>query len=370
MRILVTNMLRGWGGQSNRILLEAVGLAARGHEVVLAVPEGSKLMERATAAGLECWRGLQVKPPAQLHRFLGDLRRLRAGLARWRPDIIHCNGSPDSWLVFALRAVAPGPMPPVVRTKHNINVWHPHWLNRCLYGSFAGFMVPARFVEAQVRAFPGLGDRPIAVIPSVADTAPIVGAAPADLRGEIGAAPGDFLWGSCARLRHEKGVDVLLRGFARVVGDHPHARLVLAGDGSERAAMEALARELGVAGRVHFLGFRQDVPALLHAFDGFVLASRAEAFGTALVEAMAARRPVVATRVGGVPDCVEDGVSGLLVTPEDTVALAAAMGRVMTDGALRARLAEAGFQRATQEFTVDRMVEAVEAFHQRILAAR
>ena len=149
-------------------------------------------------------------------------------------------------------------------------------------------------------------------------------------------------WACVARLERHKGIDVLLRALARCLEHSPRFEVVLAGDGSERGALEALARELGVAHRVQFLGRRspQELTPVLHAAGGVVLSSRTEGLPVSLVEAMAHHKAIVATRVGGIPELLRDGESAILVAPDDPLALADAMLRVASDDALRRRLAD------------------------------
>ncbi|HEY6744543.1 MAG TPA: glycosyltransferase family 4 protein [Mycobacteriales bacterium] len=143
------------------------------------------------------------------------------------------------------------------------------------------------------------------------------------------------------RLHRQKGLDTLVRAVPLLPAGRP---VTLAGDGPERGALERLAAGLGVADRVRVTGFlpHRAVPGLLAGAEVAVLPSRYEELGTALVEAMAAGRPVVASRVGGIPELVRDGVDGLLVPPGDPVALAAAIGRVLADPAVAAGLGASG----------------------------
>jgi glycogen synthase len=159
------------------------------------------------------------------------------------------------------------------------------------------------------------------------------------------ATPGDGVV-FVGRLHRQKGVDTLVRAVPLVPAG---TRVTLVGDGPERAAVERLAAGLGVADRVRVTGFRphREGLALLAGARVAVLPSRYEELGTALVEAMAAARPVVATRVGGIPELVRDGVDGLLVPPGDPAALAAALTRVLTDPALAVALGSCARQRVT-----------------------
>jgi glycosyltransferase involved in cell wall biosynthesis len=154
------------------------------------------------------------------------------------------------------------------------------------------------------------------------------------------------------RLAVVKGVAVLLEAMRTVIARHPDARLVLVGDGPERPALEAEAKALGLGGHIEFAGYRTQAQVAGHlaACDLFVLPSFAEGVPVVLMEAMASRRAVVATRVAGVAELVEDGVAGALVPPGDPVALAARIGALLDDPGLRARMGEAGRAKVVAEF--------------------
>lgn len=190
---------------------------------------------------------------------------------------------------------------------------------------------------------------------------------PSGVRPELFAAPGvpDPLAGLPAprvvflgRLHRQKNVDVLLRAAARL--RFPGAHLVLAGDGPQRSRLADLCERLGLRGRVTFLGFiaHDRVPALLRGADVLVVPSRYEELGTALVEAMYCGVPVVATRTGGIPQVVVDGVTGLLVAPGDAAGLAEAIDRLLGDPWLRRRMGEHGRQRA-RDYRWDRLARQV-----------
>jgi glycosyltransferase involved in cell wall biosynthesis len=156
------------------------------------------------------------------------------------------------------------------------------------------------------------------------------------------------------RLAAVKGLPILLEALARLAAQHPQLELALAGDGPDRAALEAQAARLGVADRVRFLGYRssEQVRALLQDTDVFVLPSFAEGVPVVLMEAMASGVPVVATRVAGVTELVEDGVSGFVVPPGDVGALVASIASLLADPALRARFGSSGRRTVEREFDV------------------
>jgi glycosyltransferase involved in cell wall biosynthesis len=175
---------------------------------------------------------------------------------------------------------------------------------------------------------------------------------------------------SVASLTPWKGVDTLLHAFARIARERPSLRLVVVGEGPDRAALETLARELGIANRVEMPGEipAADVYRLMHGCTLFALASRAEAFGLALAEAMACGRPVVATTAGGIPEVVDAGRTGLLVPPDDPPALAAAMESLLANPSLAGSLAAEARRDVRQRFARERTGEAYAAWFDRLLS--
>ncbi len=169
--------------------------------------------------------------------------------------------------------------------------------------------------------------------------------------------------GVVARLEPEKGHPTLLDAWPAVLRAVPKARLLVVGEGGRREALEEQARALGIAGQVVFTGRRDDIPAVTAALDVAVLPSYREAQGLTILEAMALSRPVVASNVGGIPEMVEDGVTGLLVPPHDPEALAAAIVRVLTDHPLADMLARAGHDLVHERFCIQLMVDAVETIY-------
>ena len=172
--------------------------------------------------------------------------------------------------------------------------------------------------------------------------------------------------GSLGRLDAVKGYDVLLRALARL----PGVRAVVLGEGGARAALEASARDLGVADRVELPGWSDAPASALPGFDVFCLPSRSEGFPLSIVEAMFAALPVVATRVGSVAELVADGCTGLLVERDDVDGLVAALARLRDDPALRERLGDAGRRRALTSYTVGHMARAYERLWAQVVSGR
>lgn len=191
-------------------------------------------------------------------------------------------------------------------------------------------------------------------------------AAIANARRELGAQPGELVFGSIGRLVEQKDYPTQLRALA-LAARHAPVRMAIAGAGPLRPELEALARKLCVEDRVCWLGERADIPTLLRAFDGFVLASKFEPFGVALLEAMAAGLPIVATSVNEVPEILDGGRCGALVPAERPEDLAAALVRVATDAGLRARLGHAARVRASMQFSLAASVASYQALYDDVM---
>ena len=218
----------------------------------------------------------------------------------------------------------------------------------------------ADFVVARV----GIPRRKTVVIPNGID-AHIFEHLPAkrQARAMLGLPLDSTLAGTVARLNPVKRLDVLLRAAASLDDVH----IVIVGDGPERARLASLAQDLNVADRATFAGRQDNVPEWLAALDIFVLTSDWEGMPNAVLEAMAAGLPVVATAVGGTPEVVVDGVTGLLVPPRDPDALARAIVRLLRDPQLRQDMGRAGRERVERHFSVYKMVRATEALYDELL---
>jgi glycosyltransferase involved in cell wall biosynthesis len=185
----------------------------------------------------------------------------------------------------------------------------------------------------------------------------------AALRAQAGAREDTVLVGSVGRLVEQKDYPTQLRAFALAARDRPRLRMVLAGDGPLREAILAQAAELGIADRLVLLGHFTRVPELLRALDVFVLASKFEPYGVALLEAKCAGCAIVATSVNEIPTILEDGVTGLLVPPEAPEPMARAFVRLAEDAALRRRLGERAFAEAETRHSIEAVASAYQALY-------
>jgi glycosyltransferase involved in cell wall biosynthesis/SAM-dependent methyltransferase len=372
------------GGGTERLVLSLAREQQRlGCRVeVAALARGGSMAPAFRAAGLpvhELGAGRKVAPLA----FLRLRRLLRAGY-----DVLHTHlDLADLYGPFA----AAGLVPVVVSSRHNTDPWRvaPSWKRRpflvwerAAHRRTAATIAVSRSVRDFLVAGEGLDPARFVVIPNGIDLTPFrdqssPAVARARLHGILAAAGGSPLApgaaarplaGFVGRLAEQKGIDHLLTALA-LRPDGPS--LVLVGDGPWRPALEARAAQDDLRGRVFFTGAREDVPALLPAFDLLVLPSRWEGFGLAAVEGMAAGLPVVAADVDGLREVVAQGVTGRLVPPGDPVALAAALDAITASPAQARQMGEAGRRRAWERFDARRMAAAVVSiYHEHLPPAR
>lgn len=352
-----------------------VAAAGRRRVEVVALSRDGPLRERLAAAGVSA-----RLVPARGLAGIAAVRHWARSLGGDPPAVVHTH---LPWPDLAVRAASRElGRAAIVSTGHGMNLrWDKGALLAGAYGGLdaltrsrcRAWIAVSEAVRADMVAagYPG---NAIRVVPNGVDTTairPLAAAPRAALRGRMGIAEGDLLVVGAGVLRPLKGQDVALRAVARSVRDHPRLRLVLLGDGPSRGEFEALAAALGIADRVRFAGLVVDgATDMIAAADVFVHPSRNEAYGIAIAEAMAAGVPVVATRVGGVPEVVRDGETGALVPPDDPEALAAALGAMLADAGLRERFAREGRAAAERDHDIGATVRGYEAFWDDVAARR
>jgi glycosyltransferase involved in cell wall biosynthesis len=190
------------------------------------------------------------------------------------------------------------------------------------------------------------------------------------IRRDLGIGQDAFVVGNVGRLAPQKGQRHLIAAMPLLLERVPNAHAVIAGAGDLEEYLRDLALELGAAERVHVLGPRRDVPALMHAMDVFAMPSIWEGFGLVLLEAMAAGRPVVASRVATIPEVVLDGETGLLVPAGDPLALADALAQLAGDPEGARTMGEAGRERLRLHFSIEKMVGDTEMLYREVLEER
>lgn len=373
MKVLHTNFLRGWGGQSNRILDECKGLAGLGNDVLLSVPPGSELGKRARAAGLNVTEKIEYRATGNLVLFR-DVFRLRKLIRDFAPDILHLHGGRDSWVAAGAMIGLRGKHRPfVLRTKHNEFPISDHPLNRWMYGRFFdGIVAISSAIREQCASKPYVRADRIVVIPSACEAARFEFGPETreQMRAEFGFTPADLVIAMTGRLRPEKGHAILIAAALSIVAQNPNARFLLLGSGSMHGELgEKIARE-SLESRIVLAGFRTDVPRCLTAADIYVQPSLSEGLGTSVLEACAAALPVIASRTGGIPDIIRDNETGLLVTPRDPDDLARAVNRLASDAELRDRLGRNGREYVRTHFSIEALVSATDKAYEHFLALR
>lgn len=307
-------------------------------------------------------------------RDAAAFRRLLRHLRERRTDLLHAHlAYATIWGLLAGRLVRR----PVVVTLHVGPPEAPRWSREgvrrrllvALANRWASRVVAVS--EAVRRAWvseAGLAPERAVVVHNGIDVGGAAGSA-AGLRRELGVPNGAPVVVTVSVLRPGKGVEVLLDALPALLARHPAARLVVVGDGPARRALEARAAAgpPEAAAAVVWAGFRRDVPAFLAAADLFVLPSLEDAFPTVLLEAMAAGLAVVATRAGGIPEIVDDGVTGLLVPPGEPAPLAEAVAELLADPERRRRLGVAGRRRAEERFSTGAWLGRLERLYGEVL---
>ena len=292
------------------------------------------------------------------------VRELAAYLRRHEIDLVHSHMYRAE--VLGTRAAVAAGTPVIVATVHSSRVRSPADIATlaALTPHVDRLIVPSASIEAKVRSEGRVGR--FAIVPNGVDldrfTAP---APPCALRSEIGMPSDGLLLGVLARLEPEKGHRYLIEAMPRIVALVPSAWLAIVGEGSLDQDLRARAAALPPPARhrVVFTGRRDDVAAVTADLDVAVLPSLREAQGISVLEAMARRRPVVASAVGGIPEVITDGVDGILVPPADPDALADAVAGVLTDDGLRRRIGDAGHATVVERFSIDAQVRRTEALY-------
>lgn len=370
MRVLHLVSCRGWSSDAYWAARAVAELGRRGHEVWLGCREDSeaRVMRRARAEGA----GRIVTLSLGARGLRGDVADVRALLGWWRHiDLVHVHRGPEHWLAALVNRLA-RTWRPIVRTRHIVLPVRGHRLNRWLYG-YATALVHT--VTEAIRAQLVAGGlvvpaRAVAIHGGVDAERFARALPPAGLRGALGAGPGDVLLGLAGGLRAMKGHGLVLDALrlAEEAGVRP--RMAFIGGGSWEARVRAQVAAAGRTEQVRLTGFVEDLPPVLAALDAALYVPlESEGMSRMAFELLAAGRPLVAARVGAVPEILMDGEHARLVPAGDAPALAAALAEVAGDAGLRARLAAAGHQLVSDRYSGARVAAALEERYAALLAA-
>lgn len=361
---LVAN--RWWTGSADPVIQLAHGLRGLGHRVLLGLIAGDRFEAKARESGIAPLDGLSLDVGFHPLAIARDVLRLRRVVRAEHVDVVHVHHSHDHWLGELSRGPAA-----LTRTFHNRRAVRTGWPDAALYRRADALVAVSRGIEQRCRDVGAAADR-LFRLDGVVAVQRFAGVVDAEaVRRELGLERGPVV-GSVARLADSRGHEALIRGFQRLVSDFPDARLVLVGKGEARPRLERLVRGLGLERAVAFAGYRDaDLPAVLGTLDVFVLmGAGSDETCRAALEAMASGRPVVARRVGGLPDAVEHGRTGLLLDDDAPESVEAALRALLTDPGRAAAMGAAGRRRAHEAFTPERHAARMEEVYRVAIAHR
>ena len=360
LTILHTEASDGWGGQEIRILTESEWFRKHGHTVVIATPSTGSLFLRAPQVGFHCIP-IQFEKKTQLSDFF----RIKKVIQSLKPDVVGTHSTVDSRV--ALLAAASCKTPCRIRYRHVSTPVTPHCLNKLLYrhachgvigtsASIVHDLIQRLEIEPTcVQSIPTGIDWPAAL--------PEKNTARLALCQELGLPSEGRFIGQMSVLRSWKGTRILFQAFGHLALAHPSLHLVIIGNGPEKEALAELRTAHPHGNRIHLIGHRDDPWPYLRALDTAVLAStKNEGIPQAGLKALFAQCPLVGTQVGGIPEIIIEGKTGLLVPPENPSALAAAIERLLSDPTLAAHLAQEARPFVEKKHSIETMGIAVLAF--------
>jgi glycosyltransferase involved in cell wall biosynthesis len=363
VRILHILSERGFSGGEEQLLHVLAALAEAGHQSALFLQPGAAFTAHAEKLHIPV-HTLRMRNGVDLVAA----RKLRNVFGRVPCDLIHLADS-RAHKLGSLATFGRRP-PTMVATRRMDYPLRSGWGTRRLYGRVvAGVIAISEAVRREILRI-GIPPERVHLIHDGVDPAAFAGleSERREARAALGLQESDLAILSAASLRPRKGQGHLLRAFASLSEAHPQAQLVLAGEGSERAALESEAERLGVRTRVHLPG-RLPGRACLSIGDIACVPSLKEGLSVFSLEAQCVGLPVVASRVGGLPESVADGETGLLVEPGDEGALAVALATLLEDAGLRARMGAAGRARVDAHFSARQMAERTVALYAQLAAA-
>jgi glycosyltransferase involved in cell wall biosynthesis len=355
VRICFVNTQKRWAGGERWFLWAAEAAAKRGHDVVLVASGDSELAERASSAGVSVETAGRM--PGRL------LRKL---FGRQDTDAVLCNSGGEAR--SCVRARGGSDRPKVILRRGLCKPLGSGPVKTSFYRRMDGVFCNSRRTADLLReSHPWLQGREMAVLYN-----PVPPLAPPDpggtdrLRSELSISPGDFVVLSVGRLDPDKGHVFLVRAFAGLRESFPNARLVIAGEGPERAALEG---EMSGSDRAALAGFVDDPAALYAIADVMVMPSLPgyESFSNAALEAMSFGLPLIATTCGGFPELVTDGENGILVEPGDADGIEAGLKKLAGDGDLREKLGTAGKETALDRFAPEKKAAELETYLENML---
>ncbi len=350
-----------WRGGPNQVLYTVTGLRASGHRAVVVADPDSELFRRmregVDLVPLAARAGIDMSAAWGLSRVIKQVK----------PDLVHAHEPRAVALAtLAMSIAAPRPRPPFV-VSHRTDTRLPHTsFGRWTASEIDCFIANSHALGQRLQG-DGVPLTKIAIIHEGVDVQRIEQLPAANLHADFYLPTHAPIVGTVAPLVAQKGLHHLVAACATAIRTIPDTRVIIVGEGPVRQALEKDIHERHLERHIFLAGFRADVLEATKAFDVFAMSSISEGMCTALVDAMAASRPSVATSVGGIPEVVVDGETAFLVAPRDEDAMARRLVDLLRDETLRVRMGQAALVRARREFTVERMVNETIALYERLL---
>jgi glycosyltransferase involved in cell wall biosynthesis len=352
---------RTWRGGQNQVLLTVNGLREIGHRAALVAHPDGELRRRA-AEGLEL---IPLAPRTEMD--LSAAWRLARVVKRLKPEIVHAHdahGVAMASLALSLGgSAAQGPA--LVASRRVDFHLRGNSFSRWKHRQVDCFIAASEAIRHMLVADGVAQERTVTVHEGI-DVDHVRAAPPVNVHEEFWLPHHAPVVGNVAALVPHKGQRHLIEAARLVIRQMPDVRFVILGEGELREGLERQVREYHLEKHVLLPGFRTDVLGCMKGFDLFAMSSVTEGLGTALLDAMACERAIVATRTGGIPEVVEDGVTGRLAAPRDHAAMAQLMLALLADEAMRQQMGEAGLARVRERFTVERMVAETAAVYARV----
>lgn len=352
-----------WGGAEMSAVKLAGNFMKRGQNILFAAHPRGQIMKELLSANIEAIpiRLLRNFDPISVYTLVRILKKRNI-------DIVHVHMSRDLVHVFlALKFVKHKP-PVVLQKQVSSKVIKKDYFHKKIYSRVSRIFVLSNFLRENVlHTCPVTNDK-VVVIPGGIDLSKYRTSVEVRerLRMALKIPPSCIVFGTIARIDRGKGLSELVQAFSRLVNQNADIRLIIvgeptAGETAYADELNKLIAELRIQSSVLFTGFRSDIPNILSTFDVFVLASYGEAFGYVLLEASAARLPIITTDAGGVRDIVEDGKTGILVHPNDVDSLYGAMENLIMDSSLREQFGFAGQKRIEEKFIEEDILAKIES---------
>ncbi len=354
--IVHTEWSDGFGGQEHRILLECREMRRRGHEALIVCRPEALLLGRARDAGIPV-EAVSIRSSADMAAVAAMVRIFR----NQRATVVNTHSGKDSWVGSMAAKIAGVQL--LIRTRH-ISVPVRRGLFNMVYRWPDGYITTGEMIREHLIGKGIPADRVVSIPTGVDLEKFAAGTDGNPIREEFDIPPGTFLVSMIGVLRSWKRHDVFLESVRLLREQGVPVRALVAGEGPQREKISVSVREQGLLDTVTMTGYREDVPEILAASDALVLSSdRFEGIPQVILQALSMARPVVASPIGGIPEVVLHGKTGLLCPAGDSVAYARALARLAGDPALRVRLGKAGWDLVLARYTVDAMCERTERFY-------